>query len=144
MLTFITQFYSPHFIKMPVQTRSQTKALSNAINTPLNYPVNYFEFKPHIIREVVSTPPKYLRPIVTRLTTEQLVERNLVPTNYVLSIKYPTVIRMLDVGRSSQGYDVVGTGMWGLTPPGYYWKLYSQNSYYWLDWYVPEPIPNEC
>jgi len=51
---------------------------------------------------------------------------------------------MLDVGASSHGYDVVGTGMWGLTPPGYYWKLHSQNSYYWLDWYAPEPIPNDC
>jgi hypothetical protein len=51
---------------------------------------------------------------------------------------------MLDVGSSSHGYDVVGSGIWGLTPPGYYWKLYSQNSYYWLDWYAPEPIPNDC
>ena len=131
---------------MPVQTRSQTrsqtKAYKASLNNPLNYPVKYS--LPHITRVLVISEPKHLRPIVTLLTTEQLVERNLFPTDYNLSTKYPTVIRMLDVGNKSKGYDVVGTGMWGLTPPGYYWKLYSQNSYYWLDWYAPEPIPNDC
>ena len=127
---------------MPVQTRSQTKAYKASLNNPLNYPVKYS--LPHITRVLVISEPKHLRPIVTLLTTEQLVERNLVPNNYVASIKYPTVIRMLDVGNKSKGYDVVGSGIWGLTPPGYYWKLHCQNSYYWLDWYAPEPIPNDC
>lgn len=124
-----------------MQTRSQTKAYKASLNNPLNYPLIYP--KPDVTRQLITIEPKPVRPIVTRLTTEQLVERNLVPTNYVVSIKYPTLIRMLDVGSSSHGYDVVGSGIWGLTPPGYYWKLHCQNSYYWLDWYAPEPIPND-
>jgi hypothetical protein len=133
---------------MPVQTRSQTKAykasLNNPLNYPLIYPLIYSKDTPLITRELITIAPKPIRPIVTCLTTEQLVERNLVPNNYVASIKYPTVIRMLDVGNKSKGYDVVGSGIWGLTPPGYYWKLHCQNSYHWLDWYAPEPIPNDC
>jgi hypothetical protein len=85
--------------------------------------------------------PAIKRPVVTRLTTDQLIEKRMTPTSSDPSGKYPIVIAMINAGSSSEGYDIVGEGIWGLTPEGYYWKHNTQDSYYWLDWYSVAPIP---
>ena len=96
-----------------------------------------------IERILVRCIPKQVRPVVTRLTTDQLIEKRMTPTSRDPTGKYPIIIAMINAGSSSSGYDIVGQGMWGLTPEGYYWKYNTQNSYYWLDWYSVEPIPND-
>jgi hypothetical protein len=77
------------------------------------------------------------------LTTEELIEKRMTPTSRDPSGKYPIIIAMINAGSASNGYDIVGQGMWGLTPDGYYWKHNTQDSYYWLDWYSVAPIPND-
>jgi hypothetical protein len=77
------------------------------------------------------------------LTTDQLIEKRMTPTSRDPTGKYPIIIAMINAGSSSSGYDIVGQGMWGLTPDGYYWKHNTQDSYYWLDWYSVAPIPND-
>jgi len=98
-----------------------------------------------IERIVVHCIPKpaIKRPVVTRLTTDQLIEKRMTPTSRDPSGKYQIVIAMINAGSASEGYDLVGEGIWGLTPEGYYWKHNTQDSYYWLDWYSVAPIPND-
>jgi hypothetical protein len=96
-----------------------------------------------IERILVVCIPKQVRPVVTRLTTEELIEKRMTPTSRDPSGKYPIIIAMINAGSASNGYDIVGQGMWGLTPDGYYWKHNTQDSYYWLDWYSVAPIPND-
>jgi hypothetical protein len=98
-----------------------------------------------IERILVHCIPKPLvkRPVVTRLTTDELIEKRMTPTSRDPSGKYQVVLAMINAGSSSEGYDIVGEGIWGLTPEGYYWKHNTQDSYYWLDWYSVAPIPND-
>jgi hypothetical protein len=90
---------------------------------------------------IVSDPkniPKLSKPLAEIFTEAELKERGLSPNASVDGWRKVIPASELDI-LVTAGKDV--RGKWALAPEGWYWKAFSEKSYFWFDWFELREIP---
>ena len=93
--------------------------------------------KPADIRPKSNTKktPKPTKPLAEVLTEAELTKRGLSPDGEVDGWRKVIPAPELDLLCKDL------RGKWAVAPEGWYWKAFSEKSYFWFDWFELRKIP---
>lgn len=124
-----------------VNTKSKAKTLKPTIKHLITPKTETKKICTEVI--VVSEPkniPKLSKPLAEVLTEAELKKRCLSPDGEVDGWRKVIPASELDI-LVTAGKDM--RDKWAVAPEGWYWKAFSEKSYFWFDWFELRKIPEK-